>query len=79
MIGMRMGFENPLQPCAQGLHALHEPPGSALVGTTGSRVVPENRVDNGALPAARIDQKMREGGGLVIEEGFDLHSRFGHR
>src|SRR5882724_8596286 len=70
MIGMDVGFEYPfeLQPVLR--HVVDERVGRVSAGAPGSRIVVENRIDDGAYVARRIARDIAHGVGCFIEKAL---------
>ena len=79
VVGMHMGFQQPLHLQAQFVHAVHQAVGTLGVGAAALGVVVQHAVDQGALRRGRIPGDVAEGEGGRVEEGFDVQAgRGGH-
>ena len=75
VVGMHMGFQDPLHAQALFADVGDHPLGAGVGGAAGSRIVIEHGVDQGALAAVGIGHHVAVGAGGGVEEGHDLQLR----
>ncbi|MNI60155.1 hypothetical protein D3C73_1153490 [compost metagenome] len=71
MIGVGVGFQQPLHLQAVLAHERDDPVRLQGGGSPGSRVVVEHRVDDRTLPAIRFVDHVTVGGRGIVEKGFN--------
>ena len=77
MVRVSMRFENPLHRESFGLHVREHGVGSVRVRVSGFEVVVQDRVDDRCLPGPKVDDDIRDGPRLGIEERLNVSAN-GH-
>ncbi|MNZ52741.1 hypothetical protein D3C78_706000 [compost metagenome] len=72
VVGVHVGFEDPLYRQAMFAHVGNQLVGAVVRGTSGGGIVVQHRIDQGALAAVRIAHHVAVGEGGRIEEGFNM-------
>ncbi len=72
MVGVHMGFQQPLHPQVLVAHVVDQALRACMGGAAGCRVVVQHRVDHRTLARFRVADHVAVGKGRGIEEGFDV-------
>jgi hypothetical protein len=78
MIGMDMGFQQPLHCGALRFHIGDELVGGGGLGAARRGVEIEHRIDDRRLPGGRVDDDIAHGEGIGVEEAFHVRAGGGH-
>ena len=72
VIGMGVGFQDPLDRQVLALNEIDEPLGRQRAGTARSGVVVQHRIDQCAVAARLVEDDITYGARSVVKEGFYL-------